>query len=131
MLGETDLTRILATLDPILHEGTYVYCTVPNDSEIKLTEAVLIFREDEAKTVILEKKRADELALDYHYEASWITLSVNSSLDAVGLTAKFSSALGEAGISCNVVAGFYHDHIFVGKADANRAVQVLTGLKNS
>ena len=70
-------------------------------------------REAEGYTVVLNRQVADSLALDYNFVASWITLTVHSALDAVGLTAAFSNALAQNGISCNVVAGYYHDHIFV------------------
>ena len=69
--------------------------------------------------------------LTYHFVAKWITLNVHSSLEAVGLTAAFSNALAEAGISCNVVAAYYHDHIFVAKADADKAMEVLRKLSVS
>ena len=57
-----------------------------------------------------------------------ITLKVHSSLEAIGLTAAMSRALMEAGISANVVAAYYHDHIFVPAADAERAVEALRQL---
>jgi len=57
-----------------------------------------------------------------------ITLTVHSSLEAVGLTAAFATELTRHGISANVVAGYYHDHIFVGAGDAERAVAALQGL---
>ncbi|MNG35746.1 hypothetical protein D3C84_1225580 [compost metagenome] len=63
--------------------------------------------------------------------AAWITLQVHSSLAAVGLTAAFASALGQANISCNVIAGYHHDHLFVAQADAERALAVLRQLAAS
>jgi hypothetical protein len=70
------------------------------------------------------------LGLAYTQIFAWITLTVHSSLEAVGLTAAFSRALTEAGISCNVVAAYYHDHIFVPTRDAGQAMQVLKNLSH-
>ena len=39
--------------------------------------------------------------------------------------AAFSKALSENEISCNVVSAFYHDHIFVDKKDAKKAMEIL------
>ena len=80
----------------------------------KLNEDIIgAFREEEAWTVILNKTLADQQHYEYSYVAAWITLTVHSSLEAVGLTAAFSKALGDASISCNVIAAYYHDHTFV------------------
>jgi hypothetical protein len=105
--------------------GDYVFCTVANPAFVDLHEIILLFKEAEAFTIIIKKELADTLQLEYSFIASWITLTVHSSLEAVGLTAAFSSALAKEGISCNVVAAFYHDHIFVGKKDTERAIEIL------
>ncbi|WP_229764900.1 ACT domain-containing protein, partial [Vibrio cholerae] len=40
-------------------------------------------------------------------------------------TAAFATKLAEHGISANVIAGYYHDHIFVQKEKAQQALQAL------
>ena len=115
MAGETNLQTLLKTMSPKLNEGDYVYCTVTTLNNIDPKEIIGLFKEDEGWTVILNKKLADNLGLSYTYISAWITLTIHSSLEAVGLTAAFATALGNEGISCNVVAAYYHDHIFVTK----------------
>src|SRR5690242_12002825 len=128
MSGETNLRLLLANMTPHLNEGDYVFCSLKSISGLDDTKFTGLFKEDEGWTVILNKTHADELGFEYSYVAAWITLTVNSSLEAVGLTAAFSTALGNNGISCNVVAAYYHDHIFVAKEDAERAMEVLRQL---
>ena len=41
-----------------------------------------------------------------------------------------TTALAEQAISANVVAAYYHDHVFVGWDDRARALDVLTALAN-
>lgn len=115
---------------PELNKGEFVFCVVPDTSAFDAAEAIFQFREKEGLTVVLPKEVADKLQLEYTFVASWITLTVHSSLEAVGLTAAFSSALAQSNISCNVVAAFYHDHIFVPTKDAAKAVQVLQALSS-
>jgi hypothetical protein len=128
MSGETDITALLKTMSPKLNEGEYVFCTIPYSKVIDYTLVIGSFKEKEGLTVILKKSIADDLNLDYTYVASWITLTVHSSLEAVGLTAAFSSVLAKEGISCNVIAAYYHDHIFVDQKDAVKAMAVLKQL---
>ncbi len=125
MTGETNLEILLRTMKPKLNPGEYVFCTCRNLTSVDINNTLLLFKEDEGNTIIIKKEVADNLGFDYSYIASWITLTVHSSLDAVGLTAAFSKVLAENGISCNVIAAYYHDHIFVRKDDAERARQIL------
>ncbi len=131
MTGETDLLKILKTLKPKHNAGEYVFCVVSDLNKLNLNEIIFFFREEEGTTVVLKKEVADKLKLEYTFVAAWITLTVHSSLESVGLTAAFSKALSEEGISCNVVAAYHHDHIFVPKKDAEKALRVLTKLSES
>ena len=125
MSGEKDLSTLLKSKTPKLNDGDYVFCNVQDASSIDLLEVLMVFNEHEAITVVLKKEIADKLNLNYTYIASWITLTVHSSLDAVGFTAAFSKALSDANISTNVVAAFFHDHLFVDKKDEQKAMEIL------
>jgi uncharacterized protein len=125
MNGETNLQLLIKNMKPELHAGEYVFIRVDDITQFGISKAICFFKEKEGCTVIVEKHIADEWKQPYQYVAAWITLSVHSSLEAVGLTAAFSKALSEAGISCNVVAAYYHDHIFVDVKDAVKAMEVL------
>lgn len=128
MTGETSLSLLLRNLSARLNPGDYVFCSLPDHSLPTGLVPLGSFREQEGLTVILEQQDAQRLGLAFGYVAAWITLDVHSSLAAVGLTAAFSQALAEAGISCNVIAGYYHDHLFVARDDAERALAALRQL---
>ena len=128
MTGETNLSRLLASLSPRLNPGRFVFCSVPQPTVVQVAAALGSFREAEGTTLILAREEAERLGLAYDYLAAWITLEVHSSLAAVGLTAAFAKALAGEGISCNVIAGFHHDHLFVAEADAERAIAALQRL---
>ena len=125
MTTEKDLKKLLKSMKPVHNPGNYVFCTIDILSSEYLNEAVLIFKEQEGNTVIIKKELADSLGLDYSFIASWITLTVHSSLEAIGFTASFSDALTRHGISCNVVSAYYHDHIFVHREDTQKALDIL------
>jgi uncharacterized protein len=120
---------MLATLDVVVRDGEFVYATVPaGHPATARAHAVVV--EDEGVTLVLPRVDADQLDVPGSFVAAWLTLTVHSSLEAVGLTAAFSRALGEAGISCNVLAGFHHDHLLVPVAARDRALAVLRSLRS-
>ena len=128
MNGETNLAALLAAMKPRLNEGQYVFCSINDIGSIDFNEVLCSFREDEGLTIIIKKETALKLGLEYRFIASWITLTVHSSLEAVGLTAAFSKALADKGISCNIVSALYHDHIFVPVDDTDRVMETLRRL---
>ena len=128
MTGEVDLQKLIKGMKPELNKGEYVYCLANSKEHAEALDPLYYFLENEGATVILPKEKADVMKIPYETICAWITLTVHSSLEAVGLTAAVSKALAEANISCNVVAAFYHDHIFVPVKDAERAMNVLQKL---
>ena len=128
MTGEKNLQTLLASIHPVLREGEYVYVLWPHGRPLAAGIEAAV-REAEGLTVVLPREEADRLGLAYDFVAAWITLQVHSALEAIGLTAAVGKALTEAHISCNVLAGFHHDHLLVPVADAARAVEVLAELQ--
>ena len=128
MVGETDLSILLKNMKPIHNEGEYVFCCMPHESTIDLQAIHLFFKEKEGITVIFEKTYADTHGFSYPSVCAWLTLLIHSSLEAVGLTAAFSNALAEDNIPCNVVAGYYHDHLFVPLEKVEKAIDILKRL---
>ena len=131
MAGETNLKTLLASMSPSLDDTDWVFAVVGEEDAIPLTPlAIASFREAEGLTLVLPQAAADDLK-NVSAPMSRITLEVHSSLEAVGLTAAIAGALAEEVISANVVAAYYHDHIFVPKASADRALAVLQALTTS
>ncbi|MFE9016705.1 ACT domain-containing protein [Streptomyces cyaneofuscatus] len=127
MSGERDLRKLLSGMRPELNPGRYVFTTVDSGLPPGLTPVVTV-AEREGMTVVARKEEADAAGLAYEYVAGWITLRVHSALEAVGLTAAISRELASVGLSCNVIAGYYHDHLFVPYGRAQEAVSLLEGL---
>ncbi|WP_405118899.1 ACT domain-containing protein [Pseudomonas leptonychotis] len=128
MTGETSLTTLIRSMTPVLNEGAYVFCSLTDAAQLQGAQALGSFQEREGLTVILQRQQAEHLQLKIDYVAAWLTLEVHSALAAVGLTAAVAGALANAGISCNVIAGYYHDHLFVAHTDGPRALAVLQQL---
>ena len=126
---EKKLERLLANLSPEMKQGDYVFCTTQKlPTNLNLMDIRCFFKEDEGYSMVIQKEIADSNNLDYHLITSWIELGVYSSLSAIGLTARVASALTEEGISCNCIAAFHHDHLFIDKESAPRALGILQRL---
>lgn len=131
MAGIVDLKVLLQDMQPCLEEKEYVFCTkkvFTFDSKVIELSPIATFQEEEGMTLIIEREKADEYGLSYEGVFNKITLKVYSSLEAVGLTATFASALAKYEISVNVVAGYYQDHIFVPVEKASLALKALQEL---
>lgn len=112
--GETDLKTLLGTMQPVLHELPYVFCSVSRDTYDKLPfDPLGVFREQEGITIIATQQQASDNGLPFDTNWACITLTVHSSLSAVGFLAAIACRLAQAGISVNPVTAYYHDHLFV------------------
>lgn len=131
MAGETDLTILLQSMNPILQDGEYVFCSIEHqDLDWTALEPIGFFREEEGMTLILRREQAEQAGLSYQSVFCMITLSVHSSLEAVGFIAAIATKLTEKGISTNPVSGYYHDHLFIPIARSIEAVELLQELAN-
>ena len=128
--GQTDLEAMLRTMEPLVRDGEFVFVSVPAARAADLPAHATV-AEAEGMTVVLRRAEADDAGLDYDFVAAWISLTVHSALDAVGLTAAFSAALARAGISCNVLAGLHHDHLLVPADRLADALEALGALSRS
>jgi hypothetical protein len=132
MTGEKDLRKLLVSMDPVVFPEEYVFCTVPDGKYGDYSEycPLASFLESEGLTLVLTRANADKAGLRYDSVFKRITLTVHSSLKAVGLTAAIAGKLAENGISANVIAGYFHDHVFVPSENIEIAVKSLKELSD-
>lgn len=126
MPAELDLAALLRDMKPEMHDGVFVFCTIANDAEIPAAVTPqLAFREPEGTTLVIPREEAERLKLPHQFPSRLITLTVHSSLDAVGFLAAITARLAAAAISVNAVSAFYHDHLFVPEQRAEEALSLL------
>ena len=127
MSGETNLNKLLSSMSPKLLDDEYVFCSIENGQYGDFIDLspLATYMEAEGLTLVITKDNADKAELEYESVFKCITLLIHSSLEAVGLTAAVSTKLAENGISANVVAAYYHDHIFVQSVKAELALDAL------
>jgi len=126
MNGETNLKTLVAEMQPILHEEPYIFCLIGQETFENLPfQPLCTFHEPEGITVISTQRQADEYNLTYEGTWAWITLSVYSSLNAIGFLAAITERLARAGISVNAVSAFSHDHLLIPWESGSRALDEL------
>jgi uncharacterized protein len=126
-----DLELLLRTLRPERQPGVWAYAACPHERDTAALRPLATFREHEATTVIAREEDIRAAGLQPLFLCAWIALSVYSDLEAVGLTAALAAALTARGISCNVVAAAYHDHLFVPLERADEALAALHALQST
>ncbi len=87
--------------------------------------------EDEGTTVVMSVADAERKGVRPEFVAAWLTLEVDSPLEAVGLTAAVATALASENIPCNVLAGYHHDHLLVPFDQAGRSIAALNALRST
>lgn len=129
--GMEDLDLLLASLEPYLDGGKYIFHTVkqPDAGEMLTLDPIGFFKEKEGVSLIIREETARRNGIAYEGVFALISLQVHSSLQAVGLTAALATELAQQGISANVVAAYYHDHIFVPEHQAETALSAIKGLR--
>ena len=125
------LDQLISFMQPELQPEIYVYCVWPLNKSWHGPLPLATFKEKEGLTLVLTEQQAKDYQLDILFRARWISLTVHSALEAVGLTAAFAKALADAGLSCNVFAGAYHDHLLVPVHQADDAMLALQQLQQS
>lgn len=131
MTGERDVERLQRHMAPRLHPETFVYCTFPDFLLPAGINPICTFREAEGLTAIVERSEADRADVPHVFEARLITLTVHSSLDAIGFLATVATGLAKAGIPCNAIAAYHHDHLFVPRHLADDAMLLLVSLASA
>jgi uncharacterized protein len=130
MPGERNLAMLLRNMKPEMQDGVFVFCSIPADQDIPAAlRPVHIFREQEGTTLVV--RREESAGLSHQFASRLITLTVHSSLEAVGFLAAITGRLAQAGIGVNAVSAYYHDHLFVPEHRADEALQLLKEMSGS
>jgi uncharacterized protein len=129
--GGTDVASLLANMDPTLSAVEVVFCSFPNAAvaDKAFLDPIGCFMEPEGLSLMISRRTAETHGSAFSVVLQAITLNVHSSLEAVGLTAAVAGRLTQHGISANIVAAYYHDHVFVPAADTEWALAVLRTLQ--
>ena len=133
MPGQTDLKKILESIDPYLVDESFIFMTTDQSlSSISNTlNPIASFKENEGLSIVITQATADKNAITYDSVFSCISLGVHSSLESYGLISTISRELTQNNISTNVFSGYYHDHIFVQSSKAHQALEIISKIGSS
>ena len=133
MPGQTDLKKILESIDPYLVDESFIFMTTDQSlSSISNTlNPIASFKENEGLSLVITQATADKNAITYDSVFSCISLGVHSSLESYGLISTISRELTQNNISTNVFSGYYHDHIFVQSEKADKALEIISKIGSS
>ena len=128
--GARDLAHLRANAAPLLHPAPVAVATLAGGEvpDALRAQVIATMREREGLTLYVDLAAAEAAGLPILMRAAWISLDVHSDLEAVGFTAVFAQALAARGIAANVVAGAWHDHVFVPLDRAQDAMDALRSL---
>lgn len=131
MSGVTDLQQALKSLKVICDSVEYGFASIEDEARISRDDVLATFHENGRLAIIAPKEYLDNEGIGYEGPFAKLTIDIHTSLDLVGLTAVLATKLAEHDISANVVAAFYHDHVFVQYKLRQKAIELLEGLKNA
>lgn len=123
--GERDLQALLRSLSPALDPLVYWFCHVAPSWAAGSIPLLARLEESEGSTIVLSAGHGAEAGLEPSFVARRIVLTVHSDFAAVGMMAAVARALADRGVPCNVLAGVYHDHLFVGENDTAIAMSAI------
>ena len=128
-MGKQKLELIISKLEPTLYKEPYVFTQAKDKLIANVQHIFALVREKEGTTLVMTQNQADQEQLRYTFLVARISLSIATELELVGLTALFSNVLAKAGISCNVIAGYHHDHLFVPFEHGEQALTLVQSLQ--
>jgi len=129
MTGQTNLSEVLKSMQVSCDNIEYGFASVKGH-QINFDDRILgTFKENEGSTIIASKEYFEANDIQYEGPYAKLTIEVHTSLELVGLTAVLAKKLADNQISANVVAGYFHDHIFVQYAVRQKAIEAIDNLK--
>jgi uncharacterized protein len=125
MSGQKNLAEVIKSLKASCDNIEYGFAAVQNN-KISIDDQVFCtVKENEGFTIIADKKYFETNGIKYDCPFAKLTIETHTSLDLIGLTAVLSKKLADNNIPANIIAGYYHDHIFVPYELRQKAIDLI------